>query len=69
MPSLVEMGYPELPKPSPYPGGETVALSRMRLYIAKKDWIANFEKVSCNDNMSGESFDSHFSHCIVCGNP
>ena len=28
-----------------YPGGETEGIVRMRRYLAKKQWVATFEKV------------------------
>jgi len=50
VPSLGVMGYPEPSKPSPHPGGETVALARMREHLAKKPWIASFEKVRVDED-------------------
>jgi deoxyribodipyrimidine photolyase len=36
--------YPPLSQPPIYPGGETEALRRLREHMARKEWVAAFEK-------------------------
>ncbi|KAG5184143.1 DNA photolyase [Tribonema minus] len=50
VPSLDTTPYPPLANPLLYPGGETAALARMQLHLARKQWIAKFEKPKTSPN-------------------
>jgi len=43
IPSLEELGYPAA-TPCAFQGGETAGLERMQSHLARKQWIASFEK-------------------------
>lgn len=45
VPSVVEMGYPELTGPSLFPGGETEGLRRLESQVSSRpQWVNKFEK-------------------------
>jgi len=44
VPTLEEIGYETPNKKSPFPGGETEGLIRLRRFIGRTNWVANFEK-------------------------
>ena len=46
VPTLEELGYPELPDDEGFParGGETEGLDRLRRMLSRKTWIAEFQK-------------------------
>eukprot|EP00638_Chattonella_subsalsa_P000746 CAMPEP_0117762888 /NCGR_PEP_ID=MMETSP0947-20121206/18262_1 /TAXON_ID=44440 /ORGANISM="Chattonella subsalsa, Strain CCMP2191" /LENGTH=540 /DNA_ID=CAMNT_0005584393 /DNA_START=199 /DNA_END=1821 /DNA_ORIENTATION=- len=50
VPSLQELGYPEMTSASKFPGGETEAISRLNHFLSKRSWIANFEKPKTSPN-------------------
>jgi len=51
VPTLEEMGYTESTVPStPFRGGETVGLTRMRKQLARKAWICAFQKPKTSPN-------------------
>ncbi len=51
VPSLASMGYPPLPAPLVFKGGETVALARLQATcIEKKSWVSLFEKPNTSPN-------------------
>jgi cryptochrome len=50
VPTLEAMGYEPLSEPLKYPGGESVALSKLDMHIARTQWIAAFEKPKTSPN-------------------
>jgi len=44
IPTLLEMGYPDIDAPTLFPGGETAALARMQLHLSNTKYITTFEK-------------------------
>ena len=52
VPSLADMGYPEIAKPQRvlFPGGETEALDRMRRSLKDHAWVCAFEKPKTHPN-------------------
>ncbi|XP_028162379.1 cryptochrome-1 [Ostrinia furnacalis] len=51
VPSLEELGLDESSlNPCKYPGGETEALKRLDIYMAKKQWVCKFEKPNTSPN-------------------
>lgn len=56
IPSLSDLGYPELSQPLLFPGGETAALARLNsVVIEKPAWVAKFEKPSTSPNSATPS--------------
>jgi cryptochrome len=52
VPTLTEMGYPEITPPLKvlFPGGETEGLARMERHLARETWICEFEKPKTSPN-------------------
>ena len=51
VPTLTEMGYPPLPQPLKFPGGEKEALRRLKQTILDRpEWAANFDKPKTSPN-------------------
>jgi len=48
VPQITELGFPAITKLSPYRGGETEGLKRLKANIKRKKWIAEFEKPKTN---------------------
>merc|ERR1719361_564919 len=48
VPDITEIGFPEIPEPTPYRGGETEALKRLSAKMKQKKWVAEFEKPKTN---------------------
>ena len=48
----MDQGVPTMPdeRPSPFVGGETVGLERMRAHLSRKAWIRTFEKPKTKPN-------------------
>jgi cryptochrome len=44
VPTLAELGYPEPEHPRHFTGGESSGLAILEKCIAKRDWVAKFEK-------------------------
>lgn len=50
VPSLTDMGFDAAEATTPFKGGETLALERMRLHLQRKQWVAAFEKPNTAPN-------------------
>lgn len=48
VPAITELGFPAISKPTPYRGGETEALKRLKGKMKLKKWVAQFEKPKTN---------------------
>jgi len=48
IPKITELGFPPIKKPTPYRGGETEGLKRLKATIKRKKWVAQFEKPKTN---------------------
>ena len=48
VPTITEIGFPPIKNFTPYRGGETEALKRLKTKMKNRKWVAQFEKPQTN---------------------